>query len=130
MEKILGLLTVTLTWDRFCAIQPEQPKRLIERPSFQPEVFLSQELGESNKFYYDEKLKRWVEEGAEPPAEELALPPPSMTTVFQNGISDYNSAFKYQCSTGSGGSEAKPSGIPPISLEANLRTPPIPPSQN
>uniref|UniRef100_A0A7N0U0X0 Protein transport protein sec16 n=1 Tax=Kalanchoe fedtschenkoi TaxID=63787 RepID=A0A7N0U0X0_KALFE len=45
-------------------------------------------LGESNKFYYDEKLKRWVEEGAEPPAEEAALPPPPTAAAFQNGPSD------------------------------------------
>ncbi|CAO2819857.1 unnamed protein product [Amaranthus hypochondriacus] len=47
-------------------------------------------LGDTNKFYYDEKLKRWVEEGAEPPPEESALPPPPTTAVFQNGKSDYN----------------------------------------
>ncbi|GLT65838.1 hypothetical protein SLA2020_382430 [Shorea laevis] len=48
-------------------------------------------LGEKNKFYYDEKLKRWVEEGVEPPAEEAALPPPPPTTAaFQNGMPDYN----------------------------------------
>ncbi|GFZ01162.1 RGPR-like protein [Actinidia rufa] len=42
-------------------------------------------LGEKNRFYYDEKLKRWVEEGAEPPAEEAAPPPPPTTAAFQNG---------------------------------------------
>ncbi|MCI08090.1 COPII coat assembly protein SEC16-like, partial [Trifolium medium] len=47
-------------------------------------------LGEKNKFYYDENLKRWVEEGAEPPAEETALPPPPTTAAFQNGLTDYN----------------------------------------
>lgn len=48
-------------------------------------------LGDTNKFYYDEKLKRWVEEGAEPTPEESALPPPPpMTAAFQNGKSDYN----------------------------------------
>uniref|UniRef100_A0A803NCE1 Protein transport protein sec16 n=1 Tax=Chenopodium quinoa TaxID=63459 RepID=A0A803NCE1_CHEQI len=46
-------------------------------------------LGDTNKFYYDEKLKRWVEEGAEPTPEESALPPPP-TAAFQNGRSDYN----------------------------------------
>ncbi|KAG6633509.1 protein transport protein SEC16B homolog isoform X1 [Carya illinoinensis] len=49
-------------------------------------------LGDKNKFYYDEKLKRWVEEGAELPAEEAALPPPPPTmAAFQNGTTDYNS---------------------------------------
>ncbi|KAF5460201.1 hypothetical protein F2P56_020085 [Juglans regia] len=48
-------------------------------------------LGDKNKFYYDEKLKRWIEEGAELPAEEAALPPPPPTmAAFQNGTSDYN----------------------------------------
>ncbi|KAM0061468.1 putative COPII coat assembly protein, Sec16 [Helianthus debilis subsp. tardiflorus] len=48
-------------------------------------------LGDANKFYYDEKLKRWVEEGVDPPAEEAALaPPPTMTTAFQNGSPDYS----------------------------------------
>lgn len=59
-------------------------------------LLLKAKLGEKNKFYYDEKLKRWVEEGVEPPAEEAALPPPPPTTAaFQNGMSDYNlkSAF-------------------------------------
>ncbi|KAE9459402.1 hypothetical protein C3L33_08687, partial [Rhododendron williamsianum] len=43
-------------------------------------------LGEQNRFYYDEKLKRWVEEGAEAPAEEAALPPPPTIPEFHNGI--------------------------------------------
>uniref|UniRef100_A0A7N0UYY4 Protein transport protein sec16 n=1 Tax=Kalanchoe fedtschenkoi TaxID=63787 RepID=A0A7N0UYY4_KALFE len=47
-------------------------------------------LGEKNKFYYDEKLKRWVEEGAEPPVEEVALPPPPTTASFLNKIPDNN----------------------------------------
>ncbi|GAB2272015.1 hypothetical protein Dimus_006839, partial [Dionaea muscipula] len=45
-------------------------------------------LGEKNKFYYDEKLKQWVEEGAEPPAAEKALPPPPTAIAFMNGILD------------------------------------------
>lgn len=47
-------------------------------------------LGDANKFYYDEKLKRWVEEGVEPTPEESAPPPPPVTGAFQNGNSDYN----------------------------------------
>jgi hypothetical protein len=36
-------------------------------------------LGDSNKFYYDEKLKMWLEEGAKPPPPpEPAAPPPTM----------------------------------------------------
>lgn len=33
-------------------------------------------LGEQNKFYYDEKLKMWVEEGVKPPPPMEAAPPP------------------------------------------------------
>ncbi|XP_049391481.1 protein transport protein SEC16B homolog [Solanum stenotomum] len=47
-------------------------------------------LGDSNKFYYDEKLKRWVEEGAELPAVEPPLVPPPTAPAFQNGAPDYN----------------------------------------
>ncbi|XP_031483080.1 protein transport protein SEC16A homolog isoform X2 [Nymphaea colorata] len=41
-------------------------------------------LGERNKFYYDEKLKRWVEEGVDPPAEAAELAPPPTTAAFRN----------------------------------------------
>ncbi|CAI0504331.1 unnamed protein product [Linum tenue] len=85
-------------------------------------------LGEKNKFYYDEKLKRWVEEGVEPPAEEAALPPPPTTAVFQNGTSDYNlkSALKSEGSPSSGSPKFRSSvmqehssGIPPIPTSSN-----------
>ncbi|XP_024996970.1 protein transport protein SEC16B homolog [Cynara cardunculus var. scolymus] len=80
-------------------------------------------LGETNKFYYDEKLKRWVEEGVDPPAEEAALPPPPTMATFQNGTSDHGSksAAKSEgaLSNGSlefssGSSVGHSSGIPPI----------------
>lgn len=86
-------------------------------------------LGESNKFYYDEKLKRWVEEGAAAPAEVTALPPPPTTSVFQNGVPDYNinNALKSQ-------SHASFNGVPetnsPAPSESNSGIPPIPPAQN
>ncbi|OAY76287.1 Protein transport protein SEC16B [Ananas comosus] len=89
-------------------------------------------LGESNKFYYDEKLKRWVEEGAETPAEEAALPPPPTTTSFQNGMPDYNTnisshhAVKSELHTANGIPEAKPPNL----SEFSPGIPPIPPSQN
>ena len=51
---------------------------------------LKAKLGEQNKFYYDEKLKRWVEEGAEVPAEEPPLPPPPTKMSFQNSVPDSN----------------------------------------
>ncbi|KAL2892484.1 Protein transport protein SEC16B-like protein [Bienertia sinuspersici] len=47
-------------------------------------------LGETNKFYYDEKLKRWVEEGAEPQAEEMTFAPPPTTTTFMNGMPNHD----------------------------------------
>ncbi|XP_011081258.1 protein transport protein SEC16B homolog [Sesamum indicum] len=85
-------------------------------------------LGETNKFYYDEKLKRWVEEGAEPPAEEAALPPPPTTGVFQNGTSDYNlkSALQSEASHSNGSPEFKT----PSSQDNNSGMPPLPPMTN
>lgn len=91
-------------------------------------ALLKAKLGETNKFYYDEKLKRWVEEGAEPPAEEAALPPPPTTSAFQNGVSDYNlkSALKSDGSPTNGSPTSKTpnpvehaSGIPPIPTSSN-----------
>lgn len=84
-------------------------------------------LGESNKFYYDEKLKRWVEEGAEPPSEEVTLPPPPKIASFQNGTTEYNinNALKNQSHIANGGPETKSmiplenSGIPPMSPSPN-----------
>ncbi|OVA01146.1 Sec16 [Macleaya cordata] len=85
-------------------------------------------LGEKNKFYYDEKLKRWVEEGAEPPAEETSLPPPPTTAVFQNGMTDYNikTALKSESLPGHGVTESKS----PTHSERSSGMPPIPPSSN
>ncbi|KAK4434985.1 protein transport protein SEC16B [Sesamum alatum] len=85
-------------------------------------------LGETNKFYYDEKLKRWVEEGAEPPAEEAALPPPPTTGVFQSGTSDYNlkSALQSEASHINGSPEFKT----PSSQDNNSGMPPLPPMTN
>ncbi|KAA0041083.1 protein transport protein SEC16A-like protein [Cucumis melo var. makuwa] len=87
-------------------------------------------LGEKNKFYYDEKLKRWVEEGAESPAEEAALPPPPTTAPFQNGGTDYNlrSALKKEAPSHDGIAEF-PSPNPTLA-ENSSGIPPIPPSSN
>ncbi|PWA66364.1 ancestral coatomer element 1, Sec16/Sec31 [Artemisia annua] len=81
-------------------------------------------LGETNKFYYDDKLKRWVEEGVDPPAEEAALAPPPTMGNFQNGTSDYGSrsSLKSEGSVSNGSSEylsgnmsvGHSSGIPPL----------------
>ena len=84
-------------------------------------------MGEKNKFYYDEKLKRWVEEGAEPPAEEAALPPPPTTAAFQNGSIEYSlkSALRTE---GSPANEV--SNIRTSSPEQSPGMPPMPPSSN
>ncbi|KAM7277041.1 hypothetical protein ACFE04_018907 [Oxalis oulophora] len=81
-------------------------------------------LGDTNKFYYDEKLKRWVEEGVEPPGEEAALPPPPTTAGFQSGSPDHN-----------GKDGPKNDGFPqnlesPTSSERGSGMPPMPPSSN
>lgn len=91
-------------------------------------MLLKAKLGEANKFYYDEKLKRWVEEGAEAPTEEAALPPPPTTAAFQNGMSDYNlkSALKSEVAYPSNGSPDLKSSSP----EYGSGIPPIPPSSN
>uniref|UniRef100_A0A7I4DLP5 Protein transport protein sec16 n=1 Tax=Physcomitrium patens TaxID=3218 RepID=A0A7I4DLP5_PHYPA len=39
-------------------------------------------LGDANKFYYDEKLKKWVEEGVDPTPDVAPLPPPPTTSSF------------------------------------------------
>ncbi|KAL7144028.1 hypothetical protein ABFS83_08G231200 [Erythranthe nasuta] len=85
-------------------------------------------LGDSNKFYYDDKLKRWVEEGAAPPAEEAALPPPPTAAAFQNGTSDYNlkSAMQSGAYHGNGSPEFKSPNV----LDNNPGIPPLPPTSN
>lgn len=84
-------------------------------------------LGERNKFYYDENLKRWVEEGAEPPAEEVALPPPPTSASLKNVIPDYMDNALRSPSLAANGPpvtncpnlQEQSSGIPPISPSPN-----------
>ncbi|TKW19194.1 hypothetical protein SEVIR_4G004500v4 [Setaria viridis] len=85
-------------------------------------------LGEQNKFYYDEKLKRWVEEGAEVPAEEPPLPPPPMKSSFQNSIPEpnLNGPPVGGGYTANGFTEAKASNP----SEPSSGMPPMPPTQN
>lgn len=85
-------------------------------------------LGQQNKFHYDEKLKRWVEEGVEPPAEELAPPPPPTSATFHNRTPEYNvkDAFKNESPPSNGGAEMRS----PPSSERSSGIPPIPPSSN
>lgn len=78
-------------------------------------------LGEKNKFYYDDKLKRWVEEGAEPPAEETALASPPTFAVFQDNT--VNDAPKIESLHTNTGPET-------ISCECSSGIPPIPPSSH
>ncbi|KAL6981727.1 hypothetical protein U1Q18_023349 [Sarracenia purpurea var. burkii] len=85
-------------------------------------------LGNKNKFYYDEKLKRWVEEGAEPPSEEATLPPLPISAVFQNKIPDYT--LKDGPKTDNLHFTGEPDHKSPSSLEWNSGIPPIPPSSN
>lgn len=85
-------------------------------------------LGEKNKFYYDEKLKRWVEEGAEPPAEEPALAPPPTTAAFMSGMPDHDKKGVFVNGTihANGESEFKATSA----VEKFSGTPPIPPCSN
>ncbi|ERN07168.1 hypothetical protein AMTR_s00019p00148170 [Amborella trichopoda] len=85
-------------------------------------------LGEKNKFYYDEKLKRWVEEGAEPPPAEAVLAPPPTMASFQNGTPDYNpnSTVDKEVSPSNGVQGIKS----PIPSGHTSGMPPIPPSTN
>ncbi|CAL9112327.1 unnamed protein product [Musa textilis] len=95
-------------------------------------------LGESNKFYYDEKLKRWVEEGADPPAGEPALPPPPTATPFRNGMPDSNASNAFKSENNikdaflreSHTDKLGPVTAPSVPLEQNSGIPLIPPSQN
>ncbi|KAK4363316.1 hypothetical protein RND71_018557 [Anisodus tanguticus] len=86
-------------------------------------------LGDTNKFYYDEKLKRWVEEGAELPAAEPPLAPPPTTAAFQNGAPDYNvkSVLK---SEGSIRNNGFPEMKSPTSADNGAGIPPLPPTSN
>ncbi|CAA2985307.1 Protein transport protein Sec16B [Olea europaea subsp. europaea] len=85
-------------------------------------------LGETIKFYYDEKLKRWVEEGSEAPAEEAALPPPPRTAVFNSGTPDYN--LKNTLQGESSYSNGTPEIKTPSTLNSNSRMPPLPPASS
>ncbi|KAG6553655.1 hypothetical protein Mapa_004569 [Marchantia paleacea] len=69
-------------------------------------------LGEKNKFYYDEKLKRWVEEGAQPTAEEVALPPPPTSAKFVNKVEEHTPDV--QSGVGVGPGPRTLSGTPPV----------------
>lgn len=88
-------------------------------------------LGDKNKFYYDEKLKRWVEEGAPPPAEEAVLSAPPISAAFitnaQTPESSYNigNALNGQTIHNEGAESRSP-----LSSEKASGIPPVPPSVN
>ncbi|XP_057786972.1 protein transport protein SEC16B homolog [Salvia miltiorrhiza] len=82
-------------------------------------------LGETNKFRYDDKLKRWVEEGAEPPAPEAVLPPPPKAAVFQNGASEMSS-LQNEPPHNNGNLEFKS----PSTMDNSSGMPPLPPTAN
>ncbi|KAK8934949.1 hypothetical protein KSP39_PZI014831 [Platanthera zijinensis] len=86
-------------------------------------------LGESNKFYYDERLKRWVEEGAEIPAAEASLPPPPTAASLQNGISNYDVKNALNSNNSLSITDANGAKIDTPS-EQGIGFPPLPPSQN
>lgn len=86
-------------------------------------------LGESNKFYYDDKLKRWVEEGANVTAEESAPPPPPTNAVFQNGTTDYNMQHSFRNDSPPANNGVAESRSPTHS-ERSSGIPPIPSSSN
>ncbi|KAL7238568.1 hypothetical protein ACSBR2_004624 [Camellia fascicularis] len=81
-------------------------------------------LGEKNKFYYDENLKRWLEEGAEPPGDEPALPPPPTSASLQNRTADHTGPKIDNLHSNSELEYKSPSS------EWNSGIPPIPPSLN
>ncbi|CAN6566447.1 unnamed protein product [Malus baccata var. baccata] len=85
-------------------------------------------LGEKNKFYYDEKLKQWVEEGVEPPAKEAVLPPPPPTAAFPNRMQDYN--VNDELETKSFPAVNGPQIPSLVSPEPSSGIAPIPPSSN
>lgn len=91
-------------------------------------LLLKAKLGESNRFYYDEKLKRWVEEGAELPAAEASLPPPPIAASFQNGKSDYD--IKSALKSDNLVKDAKQETKFDAPSEQGFCLPPVPPSQN
>ncbi|GAB2274173.1 hypothetical protein Dimus_008941 [Dionaea muscipula] len=85
-------------------------------------------LGDTNKFYYDEKLKTWVEEGAKTPVGAAAPPPPPTTTSFQSSTPDNSSQNAF--SDGGPAIDSSPDFRSSTSSEISPGFPPIPHSSN
>ncbi|KAF3795216.1 transport protein SEC16B-like protein [Nymphaea thermarum] len=90
-------------------------------------------LGEKNKFYYDEKLKRWVEEGVDPQAEAAELAPPPTSVAFQTAALQADSS-SYSMNSTVASQNALPNGVleakSTLPSDYNSGIPPIPPTTN
>ena len=75
---------------------------------------LQAKLGDANKFYYDEKLKKWVEEGVDPTPDVAPPPPPPTTSSFVGSIP---------------GSQEE-GNAPPQAVTSKPGTPPLAPSSS
>ncbi|EFJ04310.1 hypothetical protein SELMODRAFT_432531, partial [Selaginella moellendorffii] len=78
--------------------------------------------GDSNKFRYDETLKRWVEEGAEAQAPDLPLAPPPMANKLVSRVEENGTLISM--------SPERPEPTPerPQPVVSGIR--PMPPSSN
>lgn len=71
-------------------------------------------LGDTNKFYYDEKLKKWVEEGVDPTPDVAPPPPPPTTSSFVGSIP----------------ASQEEGNAPPQAVTSKPGTPPLAPSSS
>ncbi|KAI5065238.1 hypothetical protein GOP47_0019933 [Adiantum capillus-veneris] len=76
-------------------------------------------LGDENKFYYDEKLKRWVEAGAEQSTQEAVLAPPPIMASFNSSSGSPSDAKSGGDSQGRSASVSSSADLPPIPPSVN-----------
>ncbi|XP_024523188.1 protein transport protein SEC16A homolog [Selaginella moellendorffii] len=79
-------------------------------------------LGNSNKFRYDETLKRWVEEGAEAQAPDLPLAPPPTANKLVSRVEENGAPISM--------SPERPQPTPERPQPVVSGIPPMPPSSN
>ncbi|XP_024532336.1 protein transport protein SEC16B homolog isoform X1 [Selaginella moellendorffii] len=79
-------------------------------------------LGDSNKFRYDETLKRWVEEGAEAQAPDLPLAPPPTANKLVSRVEENGAPISM--------SPERPQPTPERPQPVVSGIPPMPPSSN